>query len=67
MARVKTRIKIEDLPRDKKISREEMRTVLGGFYAAPPIMGTPEMGTMTWPLPKELPVLYWEKLKGSKK
>ena len=67
MARVKTRIKIEDLPRDKKISKEEMRTVLGGFYAAPPIISIPEMGTMTWPLPKEMPVFYRTTLKGSKK
>jgi len=67
MARGKTRIKIEDLPRDKKISREEMRTVLGGFYAAPPVFTIPEMGPMMWPLPKEMPITYRGSLKSSKK
>lgn len=67
MARGKTRIKIEDLPRDKKISKEEMRTVLGGFYAAPPIFGIPEMGPVTWPLSKEMPVTYRGTAKSSKK
>ena len=67
MARGKTRIKIEDLPRDKKISKEEMRTVLGGFYAAPPIINIPEMGPLTWPVPKEMPVQYRGTVKTMKK
>ncbi len=29
------RIKIKDLPKDKKISREEMKKVLGGFNPQP--------------------------------
>ena len=29
------RIKIKDLPRDKKISKEEMKKVMGGFNPQP--------------------------------
>jgi hypothetical protein len=35
MAKKKTRIKIKDLPRDMKVSREEMKKVLGGAYTLP--------------------------------
>lgn len=30
------RIKIEDLPRDMKISKEEMKRIIGGFYPSRP-------------------------------
>lgn len=38
MTKRKTRIRIHDLPRDMKISREEMKKVLGGIGTWP----TPE-------------------------
>lgn len=49
MAKKKTRIKIKDLPRDVKVSREEMKKVLGGIG--------------TWPTP-EIPRYQMSKLRN---
>ena len=35
MAKEKTRIKIKDLPKGKKISKDEMKKVFGGYYPSP--------------------------------
>ena len=79
MGQGKPRIKIEDLPKDTKISREQMKAVFGGYYS-PPIFSVPELGPMGWPRPvpielgpvawqqlKELPSVYGDMVKSIKK
>jgi hypothetical protein len=64
MGQGKPRIKIEDLPKDTKISKEQMKAVFGGYYA-PPIFSVPELGPMGGPKlpPIELGPVVWHKLK----
>jgi len=40
MAKKGIRIQIKDLPRNQKISREEMKKTIGGFYFDFPYIGT---------------------------
>lgn len=61
----KTRIKIKDLPKDKKISRDEMKKVFGGYYMPMPSMiNSPEVPpTSGWPKPDDFPIVFWLKPK----
>jgi len=62
MAREKIRIIIKDLPKGKKISREEMNKVFGGNYIPmPPVMNAPQVPPTSWPSPEDLPSAYWWK------
>ena len=55
------RIKIKDLPRDRKISREEMKKVFGGYYfPAPMTPQTPQVSPNSWPSSEDLPSAYWQ-------
>jgi len=59
MAKERTRIKIKDLPKDKKISREEMKKVFGGYYfpaTLPP--QAPEVPPTSWLRPEDFPPIY---------
>ena len=62
MAKEKSRIKIKDLAKDKKISREEMKKVFGGYYLPAYMPNVPEVPpTTTWPSPEDFPPVYWWK------
>ena len=62
MAKERVRIKIKDLPKDKKISREEMKKVFGGYYFPTPMPPqAPEVPPNVWPRAEDLPVAYWWK------
>jgi hypothetical protein len=60
MAKEKARIKIKDLPKGKKISKDEMKKVFGGFYfpaTMPP--QSPQVPPTSWPSPESFPPTYW--------
>jgi natural product precursor len=64
MAKEKTRIKIKDLSKNKKISKEEMKKVFGGYYmpmpaAMPGVAEVPPINS--WPRPEDFPPVYWWK------
>ena len=62
MAKERTRIKIKDLPKGKKISKEEMRKVFGGHYIPmPPAMNTPQVPPTSYLSPEDVPPAYWWK------
>lgn len=63
MAKEKARIKIKDLSKDKRISREEMKKVLGGHYIPmPPVINVPQIPPIaSWPNPNDFPSFYWLK------
>ena len=62
MTKERVRIKIKDLPKDKKISREEMKKVFGGYYfPAPMPPQAPEVPPNAWPRPEDVPAAYWRK------
>ena len=59
MAREKTRITIKDLPKNKKISKDEMKKVFGGYYMVPPMPQAPEVPpTANWLSPDDIPPIY---------
>jgi hypothetical protein len=62
MAKEKKRITIKDLPKDKKISKDEMKRVFGGFYYGPPVSPVSDMPPVTnWPRPEDLsPIYSWK-------
>ena len=62
MAKEKARIKIKDLPKGKKISKDEMKKVFGGFYfpaTMPP--QSPQVPPTSWPSPESFPPANWWK------
>lgn len=57
--KIRTRIKIQDLPRDRKVSQEEIRNIKGGVISSSfklPQPGEPAPPTRPWPWPG--PVYY---------
>ena len=62
MAKEKTRITIKDLPQNKKISKDEMKKVFGGYYMVPPMPNAPEVPPVAnWPNPEDIsPVYQWK-------
>jgi len=62
MAKDKARIKIKDLPKDQKISRDEMKKVFGGYYMPATMPGIGEVPPInSWPKPEDFPPAYWWK------
>ena len=61
MTKEKTRIKIKDLPKNKKISKEEMKKVFGGYYMPPIMVDAPEIPPSNWPSPQDVPPVFWRK------
>jgi len=62
MAKERIRIKIKDLPKDKKISKEEMKKVFGGYYFPASMLHAPEVPpTPNWPKPQDFSSFYWWK------
>jgi hypothetical protein len=62
MAKEKARIKIKDLPKGKKISKDEMKKVFGGFYF-PATMSpqVPQVPPTAYPSPESFPPANWWK------
>ena len=61
MAKDKTRIKIKDLPKNKKISKDEMKKVFGGYYFPPIMADAPDIPPSNWPRPEDMPPVFWRK------
>ena len=62
MAKYNARIKIKDLPKDQKISRDEMKKVFGGYYMPVNIPNAPDIPPInSWPRPEDFPPVYWWK------
>ena len=65
MAKERTRIKIKDLPKGKKISREEMKKVFGGYYF-PAATGAPDVPPTAYPKAEDFPPTFlWNPRKNN--
>ena len=59
MAKEKKRITIKDLPKSKKISKDEMKKVFGGYFIGPPVPMTPDVPPIpNWPSADDIPAIY---------
>ena len=58
MAKERTRIKIKDLPKGKKISREEMKKVFGGYYFPAAAPGAPDVPPTAYPRAEDFPPTF---------